>query len=314
MRAVGQKSGNYLIAIFLTLFTVSADAANTLRVMTLNIWVGGESSGQPLSQIVKIIEQSHADIVGLQETHGADKNGVKNDAAQAIAAQLGWSYFNQDDEDRGVISRYKIVGHTPKKWGVLFELPSDRCVWLFNAHFIYTPYQPYQLLKIPYNDAPFIATAAQAIDAARSARGKQVGEMLAEVTAVRSANCAIFVTGDFNEPSVLDWTDAVAAAGRCPIAVRWPTTAAILDAGFEDSYRAAHPDALTAPGYTWTPTTTVTDPNDHHDRIDFVLFRGRPKVESVEVVGEDANHADIVVTPYPSDHRGVVATFSFDVQ
>ena len=31
-------------------------------------------------------------------------------------------------------------------------------------------------------------------------------------------------------------------------------------------------------------------------------------VEQAEVVGEDAKHADVVVAPYPSDHRGVVAT------
>ena len=31
------------------------------------------------------------------------------------------------------MSRYKIVDHTPKKWGVKIELPSGRDVWVFNA-------------------------------------------------------------------------------------------------------------------------------------------------------------------------------------
>jgi exodeoxyribonuclease III len=32
------------------------------------------------------------------------------------------------------------------------------------------------------------------------------------------------------------------------------------------------------------------------------------RVEKAEVVGERPERADIVVTPYPSDHRAVVAT------
>ena len=30
----------------------------------------------------------------------------------------------------------------------------------------------------------------------------------------------------------------------------------------------------------------------------------------IKIVGEDKENADIVVSPYPSDHRAVVATFS----
>jgi exodeoxyribonuclease-3 len=288
-------------------------AAKPLRVMTLNIWVGGESGGQPLSQSAKVIEAAEADIVGLQESHGEKRDGKSNDAARAIADLLGWHYFNQGDDDCGIISRHRIVDHTPKKWGAAVELPSGKRVWVFNAHFMYTPYQPYQLLKIPYNDAPFITTETEAIDEARKARGEQVTEMLKEINAVRHEGTPIFVTGDFNEPSSLDWTEAAAFAGKCPIAVRWPTTATILDAGFVDAYRQTHSDPVTAPGCTWTPTTAADDPNDHHDRIDFVLVGGAgAKIDAASIVGESPQNADIVVTPYPSDHRAVVATFDIE--
>jgi exonuclease III len=133
--------------------------------------------------------------------------------------------------------------------------------------------------------------------------------MLAEVAEVRGQNTPIFITGDFNEPSSLDWTEAVFQAGRCPARVDWPTTAAVYDAGFVDAYREIHPDPLKSPGYTWTPTTSENDPEDRHDRIDLVIVGGRgAKVTQAEVVGERAETSDIVVTPYPSDHRGVVAT------
>jgi endonuclease/exonuclease/phosphatase family metal-dependent hydrolase len=118
----------------------------------------------------------------------------------------------------------------------------------------------------------------------------------------------MFVTGDFNEPSHRDWTAAAAAANRCPLCVEWPTTKAVEDAGFVDALRSAHPDPVRRPANTWTPTSPPTDPNDRHDRIDFVFVRGaNARVKSVEIVGEAAEFADIVVKRYPSDHRAVVA-------
>jgi exodeoxyribonuclease III len=292
----------------------SAAGAESLRVMTFNIWVGGESGSQPLAQTKKVIEAARADVVGLQETHGESREGRPgNNAARALAEQLGWHYFDQDGEDRGVISRFKIVDQTPKKHGVAVELPSGERVWVFNAHFYHSPYQPYQLLKIPYGDAPFITTETEAIAEARKARGHEVKEFLEEINSVRREGTAIVVTGDFNEPSSLDWTERVAFDLKCPIAVRWPATAEILDAGFVDAYRVVHPDPLLSPGNTWTPITAEDDPSDRHDRIDFVMIGGAgAKVNAAEVVGEKAERADIVVTPYPSDHRAVVAEFEVD--
>ena len=65
------------------------------------------------------------------------------------------------------------------------------------------------------------------------------------------------------------------------------------------------------PGYTWTPVSKPDNPKDHHDRIDFVYFRGKHiEVKNVSIVGENKKNADIVVSPYPSDHRAMVATFT----
>jgi exonuclease III len=261
-----------------------------------------------LSQSIRVIKAAEADVVGLQETIGHKREGKEPDNARAIADALAWHYANQGD-GKGIISRHKILCATPKKFGAQVVLPSGRRVWVFNVHLMHQPYQPYQLLNIPYGDAPFIKTAAEAVREARAVHGKEAGDLLREIACVRSDGTAIFVTGDFNEPSCLDWTEAVLAADRCPIACEWPTTAALRDAGFVDAYRQVHPDPLTAPGYTWTPTTAEDDPQDRHDRIDLVLVGGRGAlVTEAKVVGEDKQHADLVVAPYPSDHRAVVAT------
>ena len=118
------------------------------------------------------------------------------------------------------------------------------------------------------------------------------------------------VTGDFNEPSHLDWTKEVVATGRHPITVKWPGSQTFEKAGFQDSYRVVNPDPLTHPGNTWTPTAAPDDPNNHHDRIDFVMYRGEElKLVDSQVVGESEEFADIVIDPYPTDHRAVLATF-----
>lgn len=284
-----------------------AFAAVPLRVMSFNIWVGGESGKQPIEQTVEVIKAAKADVVGLQESHGHERDGVRPDSAAVIAEQLGWHYFDQGDDDTGVVSRYKIVNATPKKWGAKLELPSGEQFWLFNAHFAHAPYQPYQLLKIPYADAPFIDTAEQAVKAACDARESQVKSMLAEIEAVRKDDAPIFITGDFNEPPALDWTDAAHDAGLHPAVVCWPATEMLQEAGFVDAYRKVHPDPVKQPGFTWTVLTKEDDPADHHDRIDFIFAsRKNVDVKSAQVVGERPERADILVTPYPSDHRAVV--------
>jgi exodeoxyribonuclease III len=120
------------------------------------------------------------------------------------------------------------------------------------------------------------------------------------------------VFGDFNEPSGRDWTPAAVKAGNQPLAVDWPTTRALEDEGFVDAFRAANPDPVAKPAFTWTPTSKPTVDWDHHDRIDFVLARADGlEVESAAIVGEKRPEADVVVRPWPSDHRAVAATVRY---
>ena len=82
-------------------------------------------------------------------------------------------------------------------------------------------------------------------------------------------------------------------------------------AGFADAYRTLYPDEMKNPGFTWSPMYKPDDATTHHDRIDFVYFKGEGiQLKTVQVVGEDKKNADIVISPYPSDHRAVVATFT----
>ena len=122
-----------------------------------------------------------------------------------------------------------------------------------------------------------------------------------------------FLTGDFKEPSHQDWTKAAAEAGQVPVKVAYPTTSRITKVGMVDGFRAAHGDPLLKTGWTWTPTTKSTDPEDRHARIDYVLSSlPLSSVTFAGVVGESKENADVVVAPWPTDHRGVVVEYQLN--
>lgn len=277
--------------------------------MTFNILVGGAGRGQPLERTVDVIRAADPDTVGMQEalTH-AGGNGTETDSGAKVAAMLGWTWVPQDG-GTGILTKLPVLATTPRKCGVKVGLPAGGHAWHFNVHLPHAPYQPYQLLKIPYADAPFIRTGAEALRAANEARGEVMAGCLQEAANPMHEGVPVFLTGDFNEPSHLDWTPAAVAAGRCPLPVPWPATGAAALAGFTDAWRAVHPDPVAAPGFTWTPLTTEDDPADHHDRIDFVMAARVKAITGVRIVGEHVRRADVVVDPYPSDHRAVVAEF-----
>jgi exodeoxyribonuclease-3 len=279
-----------------------------IRVFSFNLWHGGDAGKQPLERTIAVIKDSKADIVGLQETAGYGPAGASRpDRAAEIAKALGWHYLDQGGRT-GIVSRFPIVNATPRKWGAQLQLPSGRKLYHFNAHLAHAPYQPYQLLRIPYHNGEFLTSAEQAVKAAEKARGVQVERLLSEVKAIQAEGTPIFITGDFNEPSHLDWTAAAAAVKLCPLEVAWPSTRQVVAAGFVDAYRSVHPDPVQHRGVTWTPITKPTDPKDRHDRIDLVFAGGaKVKVKNAQVVGESPETAEIVVRPYPSDHRAVVA-------
>jgi endonuclease/exonuclease/phosphatase family metal-dependent hydrolase len=273
--------------------------------MSFNLWRGGAGGGLPLARSADVIVAACADCVGLQETAAREADGRHRDSGEELAALLGWHHVAQRN-GTAVITRLKIVGVTPDRWGVRLRTATGRELQVFNAHLPDAPYQPYQLLGIRYSADPFLRTAAEAVKAAQATRGAEVASLLCEIRpALRSG--PVLLTGDLNEPSHLDWSVAAAAAGRCPLAVRWPTTVALAGVGLVDAFRAVRPDEVSDRGDTWTTRTAPDDPSDRHDRIDFVFVAGASVLDA-RVVGEDARRADIVVHPYPSDHRAVAVS------
>lgn len=296
--------------------------ADSISVMTFNLWGAGGNNNTPLTQTLEAIRAADADLIGLQETRAESRPCTElycpprgESVAAAIAAELGYHLYQQQPANaalwaNAILSRYPIVGHSEHRLGVQLDV-AGRSVYLFNIHPADYPYQPYQLLRIRYGAAPFVDDAAAAIRYARRTRGSALRLLQQDLAAARAADLVV-ITGDFNEPSHRDWTPATVAAGLQPMTVSWPLTRALEDAGFIDGYRTVYPDAVARPGFTWSPLLDPADHDDHPDRIDFVFIRGaNVTAHQAAVLGEDARHADIVVSPWPSDHRAVVVRLTF---
>jgi endonuclease/exonuclease/phosphatase family metal-dependent hydrolase len=293
-------------------------AATRLTLLTFNTEGAGLNQGKPVDETLAVLQAARADIIGLQELRALSPDcwedkcpPVGPSAAPRLAEALGMHLYEQRHNAEvtwanAVLSRYPIVAGLPNDTGVLVEVDGRR-IAVFNLHLNDFPYQPFQLLGIPYYYQPRLRTAEEAVRAARAARGSALRLLLEALDSTADTSAQV-IFGDFNEPSHLDWTERAAAAGLHPLPVPFPFSRELAARGFLDAYRVVFPDEVAKPGFTWTPNAPLDDPAVHHDRIDFILLRGEGlTVEAAAIVGERVPNADIVVSPWPSDHRAVRA-------
>ena len=282
-----------------------ADPSPTLKVMVFNIELGGTLVS--FDKVAQAVKAGGADVVGIEEAQGH---------IPRLAALLGWPYYS---------TRYQIVSKFP-----LIDPPSDHGLYLYveplpgkvvammNVHLPSDPYGPDWV-----RDGK---SAAQVIALEKSIRLPAVQSRLAALPALLARDVPVFLTGDFNSPSHLDWTPAAVGTRTYdngkkpwpPIALQWPVSKAVVDAGFRDSYRDVYPDPVADPGLTWwakKPHVSVSDENfgplDVTDRIDFVYAAGPSVTTASRIVGEVGGpEVSVSVSPWPSDHRGVVSSFA----
>lgn len=295
MKISKQITSAFAVIVLTVTTPCLAQGVDTLRVMTYNLWVGGTQFGAPLSRTVNVIQTAQADIIGIQERSGS---------GPALAAALGFNYQSLTGST-AILSRFPIVQTLNQ--GVKIQLSPSQEAYVFNVHLTPYPYQPYDIRD------GLITTEAQAISSALATRN--VNGVLNSMAPAIASGAPVFFTGDFNEPSHLDWTQAAASAGKnFGMKVEWPTSKSVTQAGMIDAFRALRPDEVNDRGDTWTPGYPPPNlaANEVHDRIDFVYYSGlHVTPTSALVLGYDANdpNTDIGIPNYPSDHRSVVVAF-----
>lgn len=281
-----------VIAILFSSISQAQEEAVELRVMTFNIWLGGVQVD--FAQVVKAVQAAQADVVGLQEAEGHTRK---------LAEALGWSYV---DERLQIISRFPLIDPPDGKGIYTFvEVKPGRVVAMANVHLPSDPYGPEAV-----RDG---GTVAEVLALENDTRLPALAQQLKVLTPLVAQGIPIFLTGDFNTPSHLDWTEGMTKVRpqvKFPLA--WPVSQALGAAGFRDSYRDVYPDPVKRLGLTWTPgyPHPFLRPTETLDRIDWVLAAGPSTTVNSQLVGEADNpEVDIAVTPWPADHRALVSTF-----
>lgn len=276
---------------------------SSVNVMTYNLWVGGN-----VDKNLEAIIRSGADVIGLQETIGV--------RAREHAEALGW-HSAQSGGSVGVLSKYPIVEtlNAGSGIGARVQISADPLqeIVVWSCHLSAFPYGPY--------DACFDGESTEVLLERETTSGRlpQVRQILDRMeNAIAAADTTpVFLVGDFNTPSHLDWT-AATAESHCEYTVAWPVTLAVSEAGLQDAYRVANPDPAAKPGNTWSPIYSLRDSvgpeEEPQDRIDMIHFAGTGvTVDSSEVFVlpgtlEDApNNGG---NAWASDHASVVSQFS----
>ena len=248
-----------------------------LEVLVDNVEYGGDESTDA------VIEGIDADIVGVLESYNR---------LPEIAENTGYPYY---DVSLQILSKYPI--HEPSGAEgryALIEVRPGEIVAFFNVHLDYVRYGP-KLLGNGQSVEEVLASEDEV-------RTSVLDEPLRLMDDLIGQGDPVFFTGDYNEPSSLDWTEATAAA-RPDVeeAVPWPVSEAILGLGFHDTYREVHTDPVADPGITHKGVG---------DRIDYVYAAGPVDTLDSQLVGEEGGPGvEIGFDPWTSDHRAVVSTF-----
>lgn len=271
-----------------------AAASMQLKVMEFNIEYDGV--GISFEKVVEAVKRADPDILCLEE---ADTNG------RWVARMAGFPYYSADVR---IASKYPILVGDSALFAYV-EVRPGYVVAFSNVHLPSISYGPYFML---------LGRTADRLAASETrARVKALMPNLVVMDLQAQAGIPSFVVGDFNSPSLFDYTEATVGLRRqikYPFA--WPTSQAMADAGFRDSWREIHPDPVANPGITWPAKRPRIagqwNPGKKAlwDRIDYIYAAGSSTTLDSSIIGEKGGpEVSMSVSPWPSDHRALLSTF-----
>ncbi|ASK28862.1 endonuclease [Chryseobacterium sp. T16E-39] len=325
---------------------VEGRSVKTLKLFQLNIWQEGTSVGGGYDAIVKEIIRSDADFIFLSEVRNYNNVDFTNKIIQSLQAK-GHTYYSFRSDDSGILSRYPIIENASvypvsSDHGSIYKLVTQingQRIAAYTGHLDYTNYACYlprgysglNWSKLPNGPETDISKVSQMNLA--SYRDEAITAFIDDANTEKNKGAIIFLGGDFNEPSMFDWTASTANLyDHNGVIYNWDTTKLLNDAGFKDSYRVMYPSAVTHPGFTFPSDNPAKSPNqlswtpeaDERERIDYIFFTPSPNLtlKSSSIVGYNKsivknirtteNTQDPFIPPvdiWPSDHKGLLSTF-----
>jgi len=257
--------------------TVAKGEPMDLEVLVYNIEYGGGSSTD------RVIRRLDADVVGVLESY---------ERLPEIAKRTGYPYYNTSLQ---LLSRFPILEPSGGDGlYALLEVEAGYVVPFFNVHLDYVEWGPRALSKGE--------SVESVIESENEVRTSAMERPIEAMSGLLDDGYPVFLTGDFNQPSSLDYTEeAVGTRKEITEPVAWPVSEELFDLGFRDSYREVHPDPVEDPGITQ---------DSSGERIDYVYAAGPSTTRDSKLVGEHGGaDVEIEAAPWTSDHRAVLSSF-----
>ena len=344
------KRTNLLFTLAVLLFiplvclggTRKGKRADTFTVLQWNIWQEGTMVPGGYDAILNELERLKPDFVTFSEVRN-----YKDDFIGRVCADMakrGLTYYGFRSDDTGLLSAHPITAHKTifplnDDHGSVYKLESEVCgrkIAVYTSHLDYLNDTYYEVRGVDGSTFKEMQPLTDVDEILRrnalSMRDEAIANFLDEAKRDQERGYITIIGGDFNEPSVQDWTERTKNLyDHHGVVIAWPQTTSLIKAGFKDCYRTVHPNELTHPGFTFPADNplvkesklTWAPKGDERDRIDYLFFRGKGiKVTDCKLFGPEGNIAyckrvplgsdDPVIKPlgvWPTDHKGVLATF-----
>lgn len=313
-----------------------------IKVLQLNIWQEGRQVIGGYEGIISQILALQPDLVTLSEV---GNNKTTNFANRIIndLKRKGKTYYSFSSNGAGLLSAYPITDsvHVFEGKGEIYKMVTkieEMEISVYSAHLDYLNYAVYlprgysgttwKKLDKPVTDIPAILA-----DNLASGRDEAIQSFIEDAKKDIQKGRLIFLGGDFNEASHLDWTAATKDKfDHNGLIIPWQNSLNLYKNGFKDSYRVKYSDPLRYPGFTFPAGNKDVDVKklawapdaDERERIDFIYYypNKQLKLENSYVVGPsksvvrnekvEETGSDIFIPPsgtWPTDHKGVMSIF-----
>lgn len=322
------------------------EETHSFKVLQFNIWQEGTIVPGGYDGIVDQIIASGADFITLSEVRNYQDTRFCDRLVESLK-EKGEIFYSFYSYDSGLLSRYPIIDSTTVYPCVNDHGSAYRALINMNGQEValYTTHLDY--LNCTYYDVkgydgsswvkrpPMTNLDSILANNVLSLRDDGMKAILEKAKEDRANNRIVLIGGDFNEPSHLDWTEETKYMfGRQGVIVPWTVSIMLATEGYVDAYREFYPNPVTHPGITYPsdnelmPTNKLswTPEADERERIDFIYYAPFPKlkvtdaviwgldgsIERNERVKEETQDVfSIGEGVWPSDHKGVLITFSF---
>lgn len=328
-----------------------------LSILSFNVFQEGTRFPNGFEYIADNIAHIQPDIVSFAEVRNYNNTDFIARMIEALQ-QRGLTYYGKKGLSTGVISRYPIEEQfflCPWKSEsddgsatrvkirikgqeiVLYALHLD---WRYCSYYLPRGFHSSQWIPI---DRKVTDPEELLEDSRKSNRDEILRKVIEDASLQKKKGALIFIAGDFNEPSHLDWQhDTRDLYAHHGVVVDWECSALLKEQGYMDSFRQIYPDSVTFPGFTYPAfdkpidlTHFEWDPakGSDNERIDFIYYYPDPSLilESVSIVGPVSetlnNGAPLVpaerdvdfplfIAPHNgwgSDHKAVFSTFRLNL-